>query len=118
MKRVLLLTIGLSLLILGLAVSAQEKVGNENPSQKVSEGKDSKKDSAEVIVKFKPDTKEEQIKSLADEIGMLEVKKITELRLRVFKVTPAKKIEDVVRQCEKKPFVEYAEANKKVTTKK
>ncbi len=111
MKQLILLTMALSVLAFGLLAAAQEKKGNENQQQ-------SKKDSAEVLVKFKPNTKEEQIKAMATEIGMLQVKQIKELRLRVFKVTANKKVDEVIRECEKKPFVEYAEANKKVTTKK
>ena len=118
MKQLILLTMALSVLAFGLLAAAQGKKGNENQQQTVNENQQSKKDSAEVLVKFKPNTKEDQIKAMATEIGMLQVKQIKELRLRVFKVTANKKVDEVIRECEKKPFVEYAEANKKVTTKK
>ena len=76
------------------------------------------KDSAEVLVKFKPNTKEEQIKGMAEEIGMLEVKKIKELNLRVFKITSNKSVDEVIHHCQRESFVEYAEPNQSYKSKK
>lgn len=108
--KTLITTAGL-LLILTVASTPQEKK-TEAPKELSA-----KKDSAEVLVKFKPEAKEEEIKALASEIGMLQVKQIKELNLRVFRFPANKKVDDVIRQCEKKPFVVYAEANHKFKTK-
>ncbi len=108
--KTLLTTVGL-LLILAVAALPQEKKTETPKSQPA------KKDSVEVLVKFKPEAKEEEIKALAAEIGMLQVKQIKELNLRVFRFPADKKMDDVIRQCEKKPFVVYAEENKNYKTK-
>jgi hypothetical protein len=108
--KTLITTVGL-LVILAAAATAQEKK-TAPPKNQLAQ-----KDSAEALVKFKPDAKEEEIKALASEIGMLQVKQIKELNLRVFRFPANKKMEDVIRPCEKKPFVVYAEANKNYQTK-
>lgn len=72
----------------------------------------------EVLVKFKPEVKEAQIKSMASEVGMEQVKFIKELNLRVFKITSGKSVQDVIKHCEKESYVEYAEPNLKYKTMK
>jgi len=67
----------------------------------------------EVLIKFKPDVKEGQIKSMASEIGLEQVKVIKELNLRVFKITSGKSVEEVIAHCQEEPFVVYAEPNLK-----
>ncbi|MFQ5707865.1 MAG: hypothetical protein ACE5HO_10475 [bacterium] len=81
-----------------MKMMAGEKQATENAAQ-------------EVLVKFKPDTKEVQIKAMAEEIGMQQVKEIKELNVRVFKVTGQKSLKEVIEHCQKEPFVEYAEPN-------
>lgn len=72
----------------------------------------------EVLVKFKPEAKETQIKSMASEVGMEQVKFIKELNLRVFKITSGKSVKEVIEHCQKEPYVEYAEPNLKYKTMK
>lgn len=72
----------------------------------------------EVLVKFKPDTGEDQIKAMASEIGMLQVKEIKALNIRVFKITSQKSLEEVIKHCERESFVEYAEPNQTYQTQK
>jgi phosphoenolpyruvate-protein kinase (PTS system EI component) len=72
----------------------------------------------EVLVKFKPGVKEEQIKTMASEIGMLQTKEIKDLNIRVFKITSKKKLKEVIEHCQKEPFVEYAEPNQTYKTQK
>jgi hypothetical protein len=72
----------------------------------------------EVIVKFKSGTGEEQIKAMSSDIGMLQVKEIKALILRVFKITSQKRLEEVIKHCESESFVEYAEPNQTYRTHK
>lgn len=72
----------------------------------------------EVLVKFTPDAQDEQIKAMALEIGMQQVKVIKELRWRVFRITSKKSVKEVLEACEKEPFVEYAEPNQRYRTQK
>lgn len=72
----------------------------------------------EVLIKFKSDAQEGQIKSMASEVGMKQVKVIKELNMRVFKITSGKNVEEVIEHCKKEPFVEYAEPNLKYKTMK
>jgi len=72
----------------------------------------------EVLVKFKPETPEEQIRAMAEQLGLQQVKVIKELNLRVFRVTSGKSVADVIKHCENEPFVVYAEPNQTYKTQK
>lgn len=71
----------------------------------------------EILVKFKTGTRAAQIEKLVSELGLEQIKTIPALRLRVFSVISNKSLKDVVKACEKQPFVEYAEPNQKVGVK-
>jgi Fervidolysin N-terminal prodomain len=66
----------------------------------------------EVIVKFKPDVKPEQINAMAAELGLQQIKEIPALRLRVYKITSPKSLKEVIEYCGKQAGVEYAEPNR------
>lgn len=70
----------------------------------------------EVLIKFKPDAKTEQIKAMAQDAGMQQVKEIKALNVRVFKITSGKSLEEVIKHCKQEPFVEYAEPNQTYKT--
>ncbi len=72
----------------------------------------------EVLVKFRPGTKAEQIEKLAAELGLEPIKEIAPLRIRVFRITSDRTLKDVLAACQKQPFVEYAEPNQKVGAQK
>ncbi len=72
----------------------------------------------EVLIKFKSDVQEDQIKAMAAEIGMVQIKKIPQLNLRVFRITSRKSVEEVIKHCQEEPFVEYAEPNQTYKTQK
>jgi hypothetical protein len=83
-----------------------------------SEAQTAEREFQEVIVKFKSDTEEEKIRVMASEIGMLQVKEIKALNIRVFKITSQKSLEEVIKHLESESFVEYAEPNKTYKTQK
>ena len=72
----------------------------------------------EVLIKFKPDVEESRVTAMSQEMGMREIKKIDALNIRVFEVTSGKPAQEIIEQCEKKPFVEYAEVNQTYKTQK
>lgn len=65
----------------------------------------------EILVKFKSDTKPAQINAMATELGLQQIKEISALRLHVYKITSPKSIMEIIEQCGKQAFVEYAEPN-------
>lgn len=74
--------------------------------------------SREILVKFKPGVQAEQVRSMAEEIGLQEVKAMPQLSLRVFRITSQKSLEQAIAACQKQPFVEYAEPNQEYRTQK
>lgn len=72
----------------------------------------------EILIKFNPQVREEQIQTMASEIGMQQIKEIKALNLRVFKITSGKSVEEIIEHCQKQPFVEYAEPNQKYEAQK
>ncbi len=72
----------------------------------------------EILVKFKQGIKDSQITAMSTNIGLQQIKEIKPLRLRVFRVTSGKSVQDVIKACQKEPFVEYAEPNRTYQTKK
>ncbi len=66
----------------------------------------------EIIIKFKPDAKPEQIKAMAAELGLQQVKEISALNVRVYKCSSPKPIKEIIESCSKQAFVEYAEPNR------
>ena len=70
----------------------------------------------EVIVKFKPEAAEAEIKDMESESGLEKVKEIPGLRMKVYRITSTKSVEEVIETCQKHTFVEYAEANQEYRT--
>lgn len=69
-----------------------------------------------IIVKFKPETEESQIKNMEMESGLEKIKEIPELNMKVYRITSTKSVEEVIEACQKHPFVEYAEADQEYRT--
>lgn len=65
----------------------------------------------EVLVKFISGVKEAQINVMEYDVGLKQINEIPELNVRVFKITSSKSVKNVVDECEKMPYVEYAEPN-------
>ncbi|RMF67691.1 MAG: YncE family protein [Calditrichaeota bacterium] len=84
------------------------------PSAASSEKAAAREAGPELLVRFKSDATEEQIASLASELGLEQVKTIPALNLHVYKVVSGKGLDEVIAACEKQPFVKYAEPNQKV----
>ncbi|MFQ5630926.1 MAG: hypothetical protein ACE5I1_19315 [bacterium] len=70
----------------------------------------------EILIKFKPGTKPEQIETMASQMGLQYVKSIPQLRLKVYKIAAGKNADEVMTNCQKHDFVEYAEKNQKYKT--
>ena len=65
----------------------------------------------EILVKFYPGVKAAQVSALESEAGLQQIKVISELDVRVYRITSSKSANEVIAICENKPFVEYAELN-------
>jgi hypothetical protein len=70
----------------------------------------------EIIIKFKPDAKPEQINAMVSELGLQQIKEIPALHLRVYKSTSPKSLKEIIESCGKQAFVEYAEPNRMYKT--
>ncbi len=70
----------------------------------------------EIIVKFKPEAAEAQIKNMESESGLEKIKDIPGLNMKVYRITSTKSVEEVIEACQKHSFVEYAEANQEYRT--
>lgn len=72
----------------------------------------------EVLIKFKPGAKSAQIKAMESEFGLQQIKEIPALSTRVYKITSTSSLKEVIENCGKHAFVEYAEPNYKYKTQK
>ena len=96
--------------------------GKANPArlaeiQNTLSGK-SETEEPEILVKFKPGTKPEQIEAMASHMGLQYVKSIPQLRLKVYKIAAGKNVDEVIADCQKHEYVEYAAKNRKYKKKK
>ncbi|MFQ5633303.1 MAG: hypothetical protein ACE5I1_31445 [bacterium] len=96
--------------------------GNANPAKlaQIQAALSGKTEAAgpEILVKFKPGAKPEQIEAMAFEVGLQYLKSIPQLRLKVYKITSQKNVDEVIVDCQKHEFVEYAEKNQKYRKQK
>jgi Fervidolysin N-terminal prodomain len=74
--------------------------------------------SREILVKFNPGVQQAQVSALESEVGLQQIKIISELDVRVYRITSSKSVNEAIAICEKKPFVKYAEPNYKYETLK
>ncbi len=89
----------------------------QSSSSKISE-KQTDGSPQEILVKFKQGVEESQIKAMASEIGLQQIKTIPALNLKVFKVMGGRTLHEVIDACQKQPIVEYAEPNQQYRTQK
>jgi Fervidolysin N-terminal prodomain len=87
---------------------------------KMMQGESAAQTSAEkeVLIKFKPSVKSAQIKAMESEFGLQQIKEIPALNVRVYRITSTKTVKEVIENCGKHAFVEYAEPNYKYKTQK
>lgn len=64
-----------------------------------------------ILVKFKAEAKPAQIHALQSELGLEQIKEIPAISVRVYKITSAKSLKEVIERSSKQAFVEYAEPN-------
>ena len=70
----------------------------------------------QIIIKFKPSVSQSKIDSLAKNWGLVQLKDIPELNLRVYKIESTKSVDDVIQKCSKDSNIVYAEPNYPVKT--
>ncbi|MGH7598242.1 MAG: S8 family serine peptidase [bacterium] len=102
MKRFTFAVLLASLFIMTAAAISQDKKAAQQTCTPMKE----------IIIKFKPDAKPEQIKTMTAEFGLQQIKEIPALRMRVYKNTSSKALKEVIELCGKLAFVEYAEPNR------
>ena len=72
----------------------------------------------EILIKFKPGVNAAQIKAMEAEFGLQPIKELPALNVRVYRITSAKTVKEVIENCGKHAFVEYAEPNYTYKTQK
>lgn len=72
--------------------------------------------SQEILVKFNPGVQTAQVNALEAEAGLELIKVISELDVRVYRITSSKSVSDVIAICEAKTYVKYAEPNYQYNT--
>jgi hypothetical protein len=102
MKRFTFAILLASLFIMTAAAIPQDKKATQEKRTPVQE----------IIIKFKPDAKPEQIKVMVSELGLQQIKEIPALNVRVYKFSLSKSIKEIIESCGKQAFVEYAEPNR------
>ncbi len=65
----------------------------------------------EVIIKYKPTVSMMATTTIAGELGLTSVKGISRLRAVVYKIPAGKTLEQILRECQNRPEIEYAEPN-------
>jgi hypothetical protein len=93
----MLVTLCISVVLLACREPAQKKPASHVP--------------AEVLIKFKPDVPEDSIKAYTAKLGLEKVREISAINVRVYRITSQRSVEQVVRDCQSSPHVEYAEPN-------
>ncbi len=74
-----------------------------------------KAEKKEVIIKFNPDVKIEQIDSLTSALGLTKVKTIQEIKVDVFRVASDYSVSEVVEVCSNLPYIVYIEPTAEVS---
>lgn len=67
---------------------------------------------AEILIKFKPDVPADSVQALAARLGLEKVREISPLRICVYRATSQLSAEQIIKDCEGSPLVEYAEPNR------
>ncbi|RMD92359.1 MAG: hypothetical protein D6814_16980 [Calditrichaeota bacterium] len=78
----------------------------------------SQKASQQILVKFKPGVRVEQIRNMEREMGLQRVKEIKQLNIVVYRIPQNKSLKQVLQYCEQQPFVQYAEQDQTYRTLK
>ena len=66
----------------------------------------------EILIKFKPGTREKQIRAMAADLGLQQVKAMPQLRMRIFKVPDGKSVSEAIQNSKNFSFVDYVELNR------
>ncbi len=70
----------------------------------------------QIIIKFKPGAASSQIEKFVTGLGLQQVRAVPQLNMKVYRVPPGKTMNEVIAECKKQPFIEYAEPDQKVRT--
>jgi hypothetical protein len=68
---------------------------------------------AEVLIKFKSNAPDDSIRVLTNRVGLQKIREISPLGVHVYRITSPHSVEQVIRECQASPHVEYAEPNLK-----
>jgi len=103
MKRSILAALLAGLFIFSAAAISQDKKPAQPKPASIAE--------KEILVKFKPEAKPAQIQALESALGLQQIREIPAISVRVYKITSAKSVKEIVERIGKQAFVEYAEPN-------
>lgn len=67
--------------------------------------------SSEILVKFKASVAEDSVSTLASTMGLQKVRDIRGIGVRVYRVPAGKSAQEIIKQLQADPHVEYAEPN-------
>ena len=67
--------------------------------------------SQEILVKFKPGTAEDSIQTKAASAGLIMVRELKGIGVRVYRVPAGQSVNETIEKLQKDPSVEYAEPN-------
>lgn len=66
---------------------------------------------AEILIKFKASVSEDSVSTFANTMGLQKVRDIRGIGVRVYRVPPGKSAQEIIKQLQADPNVEYAEPN-------
>jgi hypothetical protein len=67
---------------------------------------------AEILIKFKAEVPADSVQALTARLGLEKVRDIGALRISVYRVTSQSSAEQIIKDCQGSPLVEYAEPNR------
>lgn len=66
---------------------------------------------SEVLIKFKPSALADSVQALTSALGLVQVRELSAIGVRVFRVPAGTSIDEVLQKCRAHSQVEYAEPN-------
>lgn len=99
----LLLAVGLMMNFGPCGESTQNRVQPREATQAA--------EAQEILVKFKTSVAEDSVNATAATFGLQKVRDLRAIGVRVYRVPPGKNAQDLIKQLQAEPGVEYAEPN-------
>lgn len=92
-----LVFLGVIIALLTCGEPAQKKTAGQAPE--------------EILIKFKPHVADDSIQTLMSRLGLEKVRELGEIGVKVYRSTSRLPFEQVLRECQTNPHIEYAEPN-------